>query len=793
MLDMVPSDVTPQYALETGDEVILDKTAWTVLHRLDGRYAFLPQSGHRVPQEFTNAQLAHYAALGKLTHTPVTKPVHSGSAYAEMERAKYVASRTPDEHQAAKRRQVLVQALLELHREKRVKFTEDSIAAAKEDIIQRAEKLYALKVNGDTVRPAWHSPKTLLRWKKAFQQKGAIGLYDNRRGRGNREARHSPELNAFVLPIIAGFMHGNQPTQSQIHEDVCTAITLENERRRRKHEMEGGKGEPPLLLNPSRDFIRRKILQLDPFESHLARFGHDSARDEFSPVGEGFQAERPLQVVMFDEYHTDLKTIVGKLGVWDFIPAEMKERLSAKKKIRVWVTMAIDAATRCILGMTISLTCTAESALATMAMIFEDKHKLAEATGAQSSWHMHGKPGLILGDCGEHNISERVRQAAIACGLDYEHCPAGDPRQKGRIERMFDTIGVQLMGRLSGRTFRSVAEKGDSDPDKTAALTVEEFCQILTRWIVDVYHLKPHKGLSKETPFDCWNRLSRKFGVTPPPNKNTRLLAFGQEETRELQRDGITIMNIRYHNRVLAKWMMRHRKRKMTVRWHPSDLGVIFVKLGNADWIRVPAVHSWAKGLTAREWRLALVEINARCRRSMEVNALVIAKAIQAIKEINDEAVRREGVIHQAFSEEEVQRIEDSFLMSFDFPEEKEPAVDVAAKGSPAPRYGTALRKRLDNDDPSGVRNCGADFGNAAPNGVAAVEEAQVYNDEEALDEDEVLTTSAEQSNSVTTSSETDPKSFSAPDTSNVLPRRRRSGRSAPDASDDTNGFTFEE
>jgi hypothetical protein len=44
-----------------------------------------------------------------------------------------------------------------------------------------------------------------------------------------------------------------------------------------------------------------------------------------------------------------------------------------------------------------------------------------------------------------------------------------------------------------------------------------------------------------------------------------------------------------------------------------------------------------------------------------------------------------------------------------------------------------------------------------------------------------------------TTIPETTLKSFSAPDTSNVLPRRRRSGRSAPDASDDTNGFTFEE
>lgn len=82
---------------------------------------------------------------------------------------------------------------------------------------------------------------------------------------------------------------------------------------------------------------------------------------------------------------------------------------------------------------------------------------------------------------------------------------------------MFGTFATKLIPRLSGRTFSNTVERGDYDSVARAALNPEEFCSVLVRYIVDVYHRSPHSGLDGETPLDCWNRLVEKFGVQPPP------------------------------------------------------------------------------------------------------------------------------------------------------------------------------------------------------------------------------------------------------------------------------------
>ncbi len=95
--------------------------------------------------------------------------------------------------------------------------------------------------------------------------------------------------------------------------------------------------------------------------------------------------------------------------------------------------------------------------------------------------------------------------------------PAGLPALRGRIERFFKTAGMQALCPYTGRTFESIAAKGDYDPVARVSLTLPELCDVITRWVLDIYHNSPHIGLKGETPANCWKRLVKAYGIIPHP------------------------------------------------------------------------------------------------------------------------------------------------------------------------------------------------------------------------------------------------------------------------------------
>jgi hypothetical protein len=135
------------------------------------------------------------------------------------------------------------------------------------------------------------------------------------------------------------------------------------------------------------------------------------------------------------------------------------------------------------------------------------------------------------------------------------------------------------MPRLTGRTFGDIIEKGDYDAEARAALTADDLCAALIRWVVDIYHRLPHDGLDGEAPIDCWNRLVAKWGVSPAPDLRRRRIAFGTGLKRTVSRTGITVQGIRYHETFLAHWFKDAKDPTVNVRWYKEDLGAIEVQL----------------------------------------------------------------------------------------------------------------------------------------------------------------------------------------------------------------------
>jgi putative transposase len=411
--------------------------------------------------------------------------------------------------------------------------------------------------------------------------------------------------------------------------------------------------------------VRRAINSLDPFHVTIAREGLEAARKKFRPVGQGLNLTRPLQRVDIDEATVDLVTFLHSTGLINYLSEEERASMGLDgSKARWMMSVAICCTTRCIVGMVLTRTATANAAVQTLQMIVSDKGQWADMVGALGSWDMHGTPESIVTDCGTAYQSEEFRFACSDLGVTAQRAVAGFPEMRGWIERLFGTITHNLMPRLAGRTFSDIITKGDADPRDRAALTVEDLLFALVRWTVDIYHNMPHQGLDGETPLHCWRRLTKKWGVQSPPDLRRQRLVFGSRLKRSLDKNGVTVLNVRYHSERLATWMNRKDECRIDVRWHPHNIGAIEARLGD-DWVEVPAVEDGLDGVSAQVWLAAGRELRATDPTRKGFDRSVIHKAIKAIDERNAAAIATAGLLVPDWSQERIQREENRNLISF--------------------------------------------------------------------------------------------------------------------------------
>jgi len=441
-------------------------------------------------------------------------------------------------------------------------------------------------------------------------------------------------------------------------DDVKRAFDKENTTRREK-------GRPE-LVRPSKETVRQAILALDPYQCVVARKGLEYARRNFAPVGIGLALTRPLQRVEMDTWKVDLISILADSGILQWLDDEDKERLGLTgKKKRWWLTVAMCATTRCILAMRLSRSPSAQATIQTLDMMMQDKGIWADAVGSLSPWHMRGHTPFIYTDCGSEYVSYDVRVAAEDLGISLNHAPGGLPEMRGRVERFFKTMSINLMPRLTGRTFGNIIERGDYDSKGRAALTVDDLCAVLTRWVVDIYHRTPHQGLDGETPAACWDRLTEEYGVAPAADLRRRRIAFGTRLTQVVGKGGVTILGVRYHSESLARKMLRRRNREVNVRWYSEDLGAIAVEL-DGEWLEVPAVFRRFDGVRAQSHLAARRALQARFKHEAVLQESVVFEAIDDIEAINGHAMQRVGLLVDTFSPERLRKEEDNLFIGFE-------------------------------------------------------------------------------------------------------------------------------
>jgi putative transposase len=557
--------------------------------------------------------------------------------------------------------------------------------------------------------------KALRTWVTAYEnaKHDPTALLDNYRDCGSKTPRLSPEIEHLMGKHAEQFADERRPTKVKLYGELCDEITSINETRK----AEG----LPVLEKPCLRVFRDRVNAIPAYKVYAGRYGVAAAQKKFYVISTGLDVTRPGELVQIDEHEVSLQTLLAKAGVWSKLTHKQRKEI---ERGRFWLGAAIDVASRCYLGLRILPQSNknpkqpdAPLAIATLKMAVTDKTHFAMGVGAASAWYMRCGIETIVTDQGSAYISREFHKTATAIGAFIDHPPGKKPYLRGHIERSFGTMRTKLIGAFTGQTFANVGERGDYPAEARASLTGEELCWAIVRFVVDAYHNTPHEGLGGETPREAWDRLTKIYGVVPPPDRDTVRNAFGIVlKPRRLDQRGIRFCNLYYQ----SKDLQLHRRQvgdcKLEIIVDPDDIGRISVHLGDNRWLTVPCMQAGFIGVSARDWLEATADLKRRFASNDQrfITEKIARDALKAIQDMADSAVRRANIGTTTLSAEELYHGETSLEIAWSTPtdpsispEETNPDLfgDTVKPAAPEPKP--------DADPP---RNAGGD----APNTTAS-------------------------------------------------------------------------
>ena len=690
-MDLTFSTENARYAFGTFDRVTIDRMPFRIHMETEVGFVMTRDDNTGLSQQFSHEELASLGSRGRIR---VERDYLDPAAARKRMLKPYLSTTAMVGRQKRRltKKDAYCEAALELHREKLMKFTDASIKLNTQLLVGRVMALASdrlpegeLKVLQSENLGKPPSARNLRRWLAARNDFGLIGHLDAMDRRGNRGSRFSPEEVGLMMQEVNKYLSSDRPTIKQIHENVQLAFIERNEDRAER-------GLYALNI-PSRETVRRAVRSLDPYRVELARNGEAAARKKFRPVMNGISVTCPLERVEIDEWTADVSTLLQSTGIYGDLTDDEKRGIGLyiqgdeenpeflekvkfqqklKKNDRWTLTAAICCATRCIVGMVLSRSANSEAAVQLLQMITTNKGRWADAVGAMTPWDMHGTPELIVFDGGSAFKSLRFRSSAEDLGIMWEMAMNGVPENRGTIERVFRTFASDLAPRLPGHTFSNILAKGDADPEKRAVLDLDDFTFALLRWVIEIYHNTPHRGLGGETPVKAWRRLSKQYGVTPPPDAEMTRLCFGQERKYRLDQTGITVLGVRYQSEAIQTYMRRKDPRQVLVRWHPENIGAISVLLGK-DWYEVPSLDPALDGVAAQSWLTAVRHVKDGKPKESYLDNVAVRKAIKAIEARCEAAMGKAKLNLEDWSEERFVREENNLLAGVKFFDSKVP------------------------------------------------------------------------------------------------------------------------
>ncbi|WP_173088693.1 DDE-type integrase/transposase/recombinase [Devosia sp. 1635] len=377
-------------------------------------------------------------------------------------------------------------------------------------------------------------------------------------GSGSKLAPHTQSVMTDVCNELYARNTRFAPAQLQAH--IAAELTVKAQK---------------TVKGPCHETIARFLSTLDQGRLMLARFGFKKARETKGSNAKGPKYTRVGEMVLMDCWKIDLVSLLKRTGIWMHMSRPEKKAWGQRR--RIWVCVAIDAATRVVLGMAFGLAESPALSRRVLRMIVSDKTDEAEATGALSP-----PPPAIGIECLRTDSGIAFRHGYfVASALSLvDHLKVGivgKPWRNGLMERFFRTSKEQLLPYFGGLTFGNPQARGDFDAMADASATLDVFGDAMFRFFNDVHRLRPHRGLDKQPPLNRWEETLVATGMKKPPSEDHQIVAFGLEEELLLTPQGLTHAGVEYKAAWLSKLFGARTETWMRVKIDPCNLGRIAV------------------------------------------------------------------------------------------------------------------------------------------------------------------------------------------------------------------------
>lgn len=451
--------------------------------------------------------------------------------------------------------------------------------------------------------PHW---STVWRWWIRLARKGCVTSLADRRGRPG----HSPE-----------------PTAHAIFQEVADEVFLQEQKNpgklvleeieRRYSSLNRDRSEESRLQPPAPATVYRWLKKLRYSIVSAARNGKEFHRKERREVTGSLKVQRVFERYEIDHTPVDVLLVCEK--TWMVLG-------------RPWLTLVIDRYSRMIAGFYISYHAPSASSVlyALRQAILPKEEVLRTIPGIKNDWPIRGCPLSIAMDNGMDLHAKAVEQFCLELLIELRYMGAGKPELKGAIERLFGTLSRDFFHTLPGTVFNNINARGDYPAEDRAALTLRHFTEVLVRWIVDVYHQTPHRGLKGHTPHMVWQQSLPSATISLPAFPRQLDLMVGSTAVRSIFHYGVEYDCIRYSSRqLLALCSAKKETVRVDIRVYEDDVGYIDVKdPESGEYLRVPAVdQDYACGLNRHVHALIRAEVRRRFNDRETREQLLMVKA----------------------------------------------------------------------------------------------------------------------------------------------------------------------
>jgi putative transposase len=344
-----------------------------------------------------------------------------------------------------------------------------------------------------------------------------------------------------------------------------------------------------VIITPSRmETLRRRI---NAAECHLTwsqKYSKFEADQRFRGTSDSLKAERPGELVIMDH------TVMDNWVLFDDINRIPLGRLT--------LTVAIDVATRCILGFLISAEpASLYSVLTVLKRVNKEKSYVNKLYPAiQGTWDSWCHVEELLVDNGWEFLSPSFQDALADLGTKVKWAPVKTPAYKAIGERFFHTLNTLMIHKLPNSVPHDpkLMSALRLDPQKDMVISISDLDRLMHQCVIEVYEQETHSGL-RAIPARIWQekiaRHRRRF--ISDVKRIDELL--GRVDEAQLTRSGVKFKNMVFHDQsavteVIEDMISSQKKRDQPIRTHQSARIKVKIKWNPEDCTKIQVYNSGA-------------------------------------------------------------------------------------------------------------------------------------------------------------------------------------------------------